>query len=94
MGPNPCAHLHNPPSSLHRLPRQRVVALSSSKAGSLATWISDKDIRQDMSPGYLIRICTDLKDINEDILQDIVTGYNVGYLSRINDANIGYVRIC
>ena len=37
MGPNPCAHLHEPPSSLHRLPRQRVVALSSSKAGSLAT---------------------------------------------------------
>ena len=39
MGPNPCAHLHrdDPPSSLHRLPRQWVVALSSSKAGSLAT---------------------------------------------------------
>jgi hypothetical protein len=30
----------------------------------------------------------------EDILQDIITGYNSGYLSRIYDANKGYVRIC
>ncbi len=37
MGPNPCAHLHDPPSSQHGLPRQLVVELSSSKAGSLAT---------------------------------------------------------
>ena len=37
MGPNPCAHLHDPPSSQDCLPRQRVVALFSSKAGSPAT---------------------------------------------------------
>ena len=37
MGPNLCAHLHDPPSRQHGLPRQRVVAISSSKAGSLPT---------------------------------------------------------
>ncbi len=51
--------------------------------------MSDRICYQDISLGYVLI----LRISNEDILQDIVTGYNIGYLSRINDAKIGYVRI-
>ena len=47
--------------------------------------ISYRISHQDISLGYVLI----LRISYEDILQDIVTGYNAGYLSRINDANIG-----
>ena len=68
MGPNPCAHLHDPPSSQDGLPRQRVVALFSSKAGSPATLT------------YLIGYPS---RISNHIL-DILLGYPIGYLARIS----------
>ena len=82
-----------------------MVALSSSKAGSPATLtyligypsrisnhildilkgISYRISCKDISLGYVLI----LRISHEDIQQDIITGYNAGYLSRIKDANIG-----